>query len=66
MLSKKEASVFLNVSIQTLNRWMAAGQGPKYYKVGALVRYREPDLAAFLEACPTGGGSSVRFGGEAA
>jgi excisionase family DNA binding protein len=66
MLTKKEASIFLKVSIQTLNRWMAQDRGPKYYKVGVLVRYRKTDLAAFLEKCPTGGGSPVTIGGEAA
>jgi len=61
LLTKKEAAVFLRVSVKTLDRWICQRRGPKYYKVGCLVRYREEDLIAFLEACPTGG-----FGGEAA
>jgi excisionase family DNA binding protein len=66
LLNKKEAARFLNVSIKTLDRWIYERRGPKYYKIGALVRYRDEDLIAFLEACPTGGGSPAHFGGEAA
>lgn len=66
LLTKKEAARFLNVSIKTLDRWIYERRGPKYYKVGALVRYRNSDLVAFLEACPTGGGPANHFGGEAA
>jgi excisionase family DNA binding protein len=66
LLTKKEAARFLNVSIKTLDRWIYERRGPRYYKIGALVRYRDEDLIAFLEACPTGGGSAAHRGGEAA
>jgi len=58
LLTKKETSRFLSISIKTLDRWIYERRGPKYYKVGALVRYRREDLIAFLEACPTGGSGS--------
>jgi excisionase family DNA binding protein len=64
--TKKEAARFLNVSVKTLDRWIYEKRGPKYYKVGCLVRYRNEDLIAFLDTCPTGGGSSAQRGGEAA
>lgn len=57
--TKKEAARFLKVSVKTLDRWIYERRGPKYYKVGCLVRYRDEDLMAFLDTCPTGGGSSI-------
>jgi hypothetical protein len=33
----------------TLEIWRVQGRGPKYIKVGRLVRYRESDLDAWLE-----------------
>ena len=68
LLTKKETSRFLSISIKTLDRWIYERRGPKYYKVGGvLVRYRNKDLIAFLEACPTGGAPPMpQFGGEAA
>ena len=64
LLTKKEAARFLNVSIKTLDRWIYERRGPKYYKVGALVRYRNSDLVAFLEACPTGGAPAANLEGS--
>jgi excisionase family DNA binding protein len=66
LFDKRAAALYLGLSVKTLDRWINEGRGPKYYKVGVLVRYRREDLIAFLEACPTGGGSSAHFGGEAA
>lgn len=58
---KQGAARFLGVSVKTLDRWIYEHRGPKFYKVGGvLVRYRDEDLIAFLEACPTGGGSVRR------
>ena len=61
LLDKQAAARFLAVSVKTLDRWIYEHRGPKFYKVGGvLVRYRHEDLIAFLEACPTGGGSLIR------
>ena len=37
------------ISPRTLQRWRVEGVGPKWIKVGRLVRYRRSDLEAYLE-----------------
>lgn len=46
-LTPKEAAARLRVSINTLRDWRRLKKGPKFYKIGHLVRYR----AAELESC---------------
>jgi hypothetical protein len=55
---EKRTSSWLGASIGTLRRWRAQGRGPRYRKIGALVRYVPADVAAFLDACPRGGGDA--------
>mgnify|MGYP000091101702 CR=1 FL=1 len=38
------------ISTRTMQRWRLEGIGPVYVKLGRLVRYRQSDLEAFLEA----------------
>lgn len=40
---------YTGVSIPTLNRWAAVGQGPKRIKLGHAVRYRKADVLAWIE-----------------
>ena len=44
------------LSVSTIRRYRLLGCGPKFLKIGAAVRYRHEDLAAFLNSRPTGGG----------
>jgi hypothetical protein len=44
------------LSVSTIRRYRLLGCGPKFLKIGAAVRYRPEDLAAFLNSRPTGGG----------
>jgi hypothetical protein len=48
---KDEAYVarFFKTSLATVRRWRKNGAGPRWYKLGAMVRYRESDLFDFLE-----------------
>ncbi len=39
LLDEKQLSRLLHVSIGTLRFWRAIGRGPRYRKVGQLVRY---------------------------
>ena len=58
MKNEKEAAVILGCSVAALRKWRLHGKGPRYHKIGRLVRYGEADLAAFLDANridPTGG-----------
>jgi len=52
---KRYAARYCNVSIGTIDRWIASGYGPRFIKMGNLVRYRPEDLAAFVEANARGG-----------
>lgn len=45
-----EAAEYLNVKIDTLEAWRCRGCGPRYLKMGRLVRYRKVDLDAFVES----------------
>ncbi|REJ79725.1 MAG: DNA-binding protein [Acidobacteria bacterium] len=48
-LSTKEAAAFLGVSPRTFENWRLTGSGPRYSKVGRLVRYRLADLEDYVE-----------------
>jgi predicted DNA-binding transcriptional regulator AlpA len=43
------------LSLASVRRWRLLRQGPKYLKLGAAVRYRNEDIAAWLKSRPTGG-----------
>lgn len=46
-----EASKYLGVSPHTLHKWRSIrSDGPVFYKIGALVRYRQEDLDAWLRS----------------
>lgn len=40
----------LGVSRSTLQSWRYAGRGPRFIKLGRLVRYRSSDVDAYLQA----------------
>ncbi|WP_376097210.1 helix-turn-helix transcriptional regulator [Roseomonas sp. CCTCC AB2023176] len=49
LLSTAEAADFLGLAKATLNKWrVERADGPKFVKIGANVRYRRSDLAAFI------------------
>ncbi len=50
-LNEREAAAMLGCSIALLRKWRLFGEGPTYIKLGRrLVRYRQEDLTAFLDA----------------
>lgn len=55
LLNEHQLAKLLNVSVATVRRRRRLRQGPKYIKVGASVRYKSADVAAWLESRPTGG-----------
>ncbi len=55
LLDEKELSRLFRVSIGTLRFWRAIGRGPRYRKVGQLVRYAPSDVQEWLNSRPTGG-----------
>ena len=55
LLTESELSAMLKVSLACLRRWRLERRGPRFIKVGALVRYRSEDVEAWLNAQPSGG-----------
>jgi predicted DNA-binding transcriptional regulator AlpA len=55
LLDEKELSRLLRVSIGTLRFWRTIERGPRYRKVGQLVRYAPSDVHDWLSRRPTGG-----------
>jgi predicted DNA-binding transcriptional regulator AlpA len=47
----------LHVSRSTLQTWRYGGRGPRWIKLGRLIRYRVSDVDAFLLANTLGGGA---------
>lgn len=47
---------YLGISIRTLDRLRAAGEGPCARKIRAQWRYRPADVYAYVEACGEDGG----------
>jgi predicted DNA-binding transcriptional regulator AlpA len=56
LLNEHEVARIIGLSVASVRRWRLLRQGPKYIKIGAAVRYRPEDVAAWLESRPTGGG----------
>lgn len=48
LLSEREASRRLGLSIRTLQKWRLQGNGPPFLKLGHAVRYDPTDLDAYL------------------
>ena len=50
LLTEEQAAERLHVQTSTLQAWRVSGQGPKFVKVGRLVRYAEVDIESYIEA----------------
>jgi predicted DNA-binding transcriptional regulator AlpA len=50
LLNQKQAAHVLGLSVRTLERHRVAGTGPRFTRLGRLVRYREVDLADWVNA----------------
>jgi len=59
-LTEKDVAKQINVSLATLRRWRLEQRGPRFVKIGALVRYRPEDLEQWMAALPTGGTAPQR------
>jgi predicted DNA-binding transcriptional regulator AlpA len=55
LLTESQISEQLQVSLACLRRWRLRGEGPRYIKVGNLVRYRPEDIELWVAELPTGG-----------
>ena len=59
-LTEKDVAEQIKVSLAYLRRWRLLQRGPRFIKVGALVRYRAEDLEQWMAALPTGGTAPQR------
>ena len=50
MIGPKVLARMIDVPLGTLEFWRQTGQGPRYFKIGRLVKYRVEDVDAWLEA----------------
>ena len=48
LLTTKQASLFLTLSVNTLIRMRGDGSGPPFLKMGRSIRYNLPDLKSYL------------------
>jgi excisionase family DNA binding protein len=50
LLTPVEAAELLRLRPATLNNWRSAGRGPKFVRVGGLVRYPRDELECWVRA----------------
>jgi predicted DNA-binding transcriptional regulator AlpA len=50
LLTEKEVSELLSISLATLRRRRTEGRPPRFVKIGASVRYRTEDIDAFIQS----------------
>jgi hypothetical protein len=55
LMTEQQVSQQIQVSLAALRKWRVERRGPRFVKVGPLVRYRADDLVAWIEALPIGG-----------
>jgi predicted DNA-binding transcriptional regulator AlpA len=55
LLNDHDVAALVSVSVATVRRWRQLDMGPRYLKIGALVRYRPESVQEWLAARPTGG-----------
>jgi len=51
VLTESETAQLLGgLSVSGLRKWRKTGKGPKYLRLGRLIRYRRADIEAWLES----------------
>jgi predicted DNA-binding transcriptional regulator AlpA len=58
-MSETELARRISVSTAVLRKWRREGNGPRFLKLGRLVRYLVSDVDAWLEARSFDGGAQV-------
>lgn len=49
LIPPREAAPHIGVAEQTLANWRYRGEGPRFYRVGQLIKYDRSDLDAWLD-----------------
>ena len=50
LLNEKETAQTLNCTVSALRRWRRERRGPKFVRIGRLIRYNEADLLQYIES----------------
>jgi predicted DNA-binding transcriptional regulator AlpA len=50
LFDQKKAAKLLAISVRTLERHRVTGTGPRWARLGRLVRYRQSDLTAWVDS----------------
>lgn len=56
LLSRLEVADHFGIPKRFLELAASRGEGPKYYKIGRLVRYRVEDVRAWIQSCAVDAG----------
>lgn len=54
LLDKKQVAELLNISVKTLDLWVAKQKGPKPLKLGRLVRFTKSEVTSFIQKLSEG------------
>lgn len=49
LIDTPPAAAYLGVSPHTMENWRYLGQGPRYFRIGSLIKYDVADLDAWLD-----------------
>jgi predicted DNA-binding transcriptional regulator AlpA len=55
LLEEKELAERLQVSLGTLRGWRTEGKGPRFHRIGQMIRYSPSDVKDWLLSCQGGG-----------
>jgi predicted DNA-binding transcriptional regulator AlpA len=50
LLNEHEVSKICAIQVATLRKWRTLRRGPRFLKIGALVRYRPDDISAWIDS----------------
>lgn len=55
LATRREVAAHLQVTVQRMEQWAHRGKGPRYTRLGRLVRYRWSDVEEWLQSHENGG-----------
>lgn len=55
LLNERDVAQRMSISLASVRRWRLLSQGPRFFKIGASVRYRPGDVDTWLASRPSGG-----------
>lgn len=55
LIEEKDLAEALQVSLGTLRTWRTDGKGPRFHRIGQMIRYAPSDVKAWLSSRQGGG-----------